>query len=81
MLNFNGLAIALYGNYSLKFPRLFINFTNILYTYISDLKHSRCKSWRDCEMSEKNECCGKTFNTKEELEAHKEKMHNKGCCS
>ena len=32
-------------------------------------------------MSEKNECCGKTFNTKEELEAHKEKMHNKGCCS
>ncbi len=32
-------------------------------------------------MSEKYECCGQTFNTKEELEAHKEEMHKScGCC-
>ena len=30
--------------------------------------------------SKKYECCGQTFNTKEEMEAHKEKMHKKSCC-
>lgn len=30
-------------------------------------------------MSEKYECCGMAFDTKEELEAHKEKVHKKGC--
>jgi len=31
---------------------------------------------------EKYECCGQTFKTKKELEAHKEKAHKKasGCC-
>lgn len=28
---------------------------------------------------EKYECCGKTFSSKEELEAHKE-HHHKSCC-
>ena len=33
-------------------------------------------------MSEKYECCGKTFSTKEEMDAHVEKMHKScGCCS
>jgi len=37
-----------------------------------------------CEMceskkEEKYECCGQTFKTKEDLEAHKEKQH-KSCC-
>lgn len=26
---------------------------------------------------EKHECCGKTFKTKEEMEAHKKKAHKK----
>jgi len=30
---------------------------------------------------EKYECCGMTFNTKEELEEHKNKMHKKKPCS
>jgi hypothetical protein len=34
-----------------------------------------CKS-----AEEKYECCGQTFNSKEELEAHKEKMHKKKSC-
>jgi len=43
------------------------------------------RSQGDCEMSceskkEKYECCGKTFDTKEEMEAHKEKMHKKSGC-
>jgi len=43
---------------------------------------SRIKSWRDCLMSceskkEKYECCGKTFDTKEEYEAH---IKSHGCC-
>jgi hypothetical protein len=29
---------------------------------------------------EKYECCDQTFKTKEELEAHKNKMHKKSCC-
>ena len=30
-----------------------------------------------CEAKkEKHECCGQTFDTKEELEAHKEKVHS-----
>ena len=37
------------------------------------------QTWRDREMCEakkkKYECCGQTFNTKEEMEAHKEKWH------
>ena len=42
----------------------------------------RIKSWRGCEMSGKSkkskyECCGKTFETKEEYEAH---MKARGCC-
>ena len=36
-----------------------------------------------CESKKgKYECCGQTFNTKEEMEAHIEKTHKKsGCCS
>jgi len=35
-----------------------------------------------CESGkEKYECCGLTFETKDELEAHKEKMHKKSCCA
>jgi hypothetical protein len=30
---------------------------------------------------EKYECCGQTFDTKEEMEEHKEKMHKKSCCT
>ena len=30
-------------------------------------------------MSGKYECCGMTFDTKEEYETHKEKVHKKGC--
>jgi len=30
-----------------------------------------------CSKKEKYECCGKTFKTKEELEAHKAKTHKK----
>jgi hypothetical protein len=34
-----------------------------------------------CESTkEKYECCGQTFDTKEEMEAHKEK-HKKPCCA
>ena len=29
---------------------------------------------------EKYECCGQTFDTREELEAHKEKYHKKSSC-
>jgi len=35
-----------------------------------------------CESSKASyECCGQTFATKAELEAHKEKMHKTCCCS
>jgi hypothetical protein len=35
-----------------------------------------------CESEkEKYECCGQTFNTKEELEAHKARTHKKPCCA
>jgi len=35
-----------------------------------------------CESKKKYECCGKTFETKEELEAHIAKEHKeKSCCS
>ncbi len=34
-----------------------------------------------CESKKaKYECCGQTFNTKKEMETHKEKMHKKSCC-
>jgi hypothetical protein len=34
-----------------------------------------------CESGKETlECCGKTFNSKAELEAHKEKMHKTSCC-
>jgi hypothetical protein len=32
------------------------------------------------EKKEKYECCGETFTTKEEMEAHKAKLHQKSCC-
>jgi len=39
-----------------------------------------CGGEKKGPQSKKYECCGQTFNTKEELEAHKEKYHEKGCC-
>jgi len=34
-----------------------------------------------CESKEeKYECCGQTFNTKEEMEAHKESHKKSSCC-
>lgn len=37
------------------------------------------KNWKDYEM-EKYECCGQTFNTKEEMETHKKNAHSSCGC-
>lgn len=33
-----------------------------------------------CQSKKTYECCGKTFESKEELEAHKKKYHKKSGC-
>jgi hypothetical protein len=77
---------ALYCNYSLKFPLFYLSISQTFCTLISQIWNIVNaiigETVKMCESSKETlECCGKTFNTKAELEAHKEKMHQKGCCS
>jgi hypothetical protein len=69
-------------NSSIRVSVTVMSQSHIFKSRATEFESDEYKSWRDCKMpcrskKEKYECCGKTFESKEEYEAH---MKSHGCC-